>query len=371
MADLPDLTLPLPAPDLVARVNSTEDRVAALEADSGTSGPGGGAVSGYIDQGALVLTLPDPPGQVTPAAPVFDDQPGAASDTYTIPSTAHVSYHVNGTPASAGTYPGTGSITVTAVADSGYALIGYPPGGWSHTFSTAIVVSPYEQAVMDLDPLAYYPFSESTTPFLDRVGDTSQAHLDGATPGAIDLGAGGTSVDFSGASATSGFTSSPLASIGTSKCVEALVHVDTIGQRMTIFTVADQTRGGEDEMIVVRVAADGRLELLAYDAAGSLLSPSLIGTSVLSAGTTAHVAWTWTDSDTRHRVYLNGAEELVLWTDAGRNALAAPVLSVGWRPGAVSGFEANLDGKAAGVAAYAGTLTPAQLLDHAQKAGVI
>ena len=80
---------------------------------------------------------------MTPAAATFSDPYGAASDTYTVPSTLGVEYRVNGVAVAAGTYPGTGLVDITAVADEGYEISG--TSAWSHTFTDvqpATVVDP-------------------------------------------------------------------------------------------------------------------------------------------------------------------------------------------------------------------------------------
>ena len=91
--------------------------------------------------------------EVTPAAPTFTDQPGTVSDTYTIPSTAGVAYDVAGTPASAGTYPATGTVTVGATAQPGYVIVG--AASWTYTYSTArTVVSATPPGFTDTDGTA-------------------------------------------------------------------------------------------------------------------------------------------------------------------------------------------------------------------------
>ncbi len=72
---------------------------------------------------------------VTPAAVTFADGPGAASDTYTVPTTAGVEYLVGDQVVAAGSHPGTGSVTVTARALSGYVLADGATSSWSFTFS--------------------------------------------------------------------------------------------------------------------------------------------------------------------------------------------------------------------------------------------
>jgi hypothetical protein len=66
-----------------------------------------------------------PPTKVTPAAPTFTDACGTANDTVTIPATTGVTYKINGVVKAAGTYPATGTVTVTAVAkDKTFFVIG-------------------------------------------------------------------------------------------------------------------------------------------------------------------------------------------------------------------------------------------------------
>jgi hypothetical protein len=96
---------------------------------------------------------------VTPADVTFNDVCGTDSDTYTVPTTTGVIYSVN-----AGTHPGSGTVTVTATADSGYVLEGTT--SWTHTFTdedcpqpakvtichrTDSVVNPYQQETVDAD----------------------------------------------------------------------------------------------------------------------------------------------------------------------------------------------------------------------------
>jgi hypothetical protein len=75
---------------------------------------------------------------VAPAAVTFHDECGTASDTYTIPSKVGVDYMVSGVVKPASTYAGTGTVTVTAVAQSGYVLTGTTT--FTNTFSDAICV---------------------------------------------------------------------------------------------------------------------------------------------------------------------------------------------------------------------------------------
>ncbi len=70
---------------------------------------------------------------VTATPPVFTDKTGTADDTYTVPSKVGVEYSVGDVVKPAGTYPGTGTVTVTARAESGYVLEGTTT--WTYTFT--------------------------------------------------------------------------------------------------------------------------------------------------------------------------------------------------------------------------------------------
>lgn len=82
-----------------------------------------------------------PPTVVSPAAVTFTEKDGTAGDTYTIPATSGVDYLVDGQVASAGTFPGTGTVTVTAKARAGYALAPDAVSSWSTTFKGLLAAS--------------------------------------------------------------------------------------------------------------------------------------------------------------------------------------------------------------------------------------
>ncbi|WP_345044479.1 LamG domain-containing protein [Georgenia daeguensis] len=75
---------------------------------------------------------------VTPASVTFSDASGTASDRYVIPSKTGVEYLVGGAVKPAGTYAGTGTVTVTARATDGYVIAAGAKTEWTHTFSTAV-----------------------------------------------------------------------------------------------------------------------------------------------------------------------------------------------------------------------------------------
>ncbi|MBD8063853.1 InlB B-repeat-containing protein, partial [Oceanitalea stevensii] len=74
--------------------------------------------------------------EVTPAAVVFADGPGADNDTVMIPSVVGVEYLVNGEVTAAGTHPASGTVTVVARALDGYVLAEGATAEWVLTFTT-------------------------------------------------------------------------------------------------------------------------------------------------------------------------------------------------------------------------------------------
>lgn len=86
--------------------------------------------TGNVTYGTVVQ-LP----QVTPAAVTFTDSgSNNGAGTYTIPSTANVTYSVGGTVKPAGTHAGSGTVTVTAAAASGYVLAPSATSTWQYTY---------------------------------------------------------------------------------------------------------------------------------------------------------------------------------------------------------------------------------------------
>ncbi|MDR6638306.1 hypothetical protein J2Y68_001950 [Paenarthrobacter nitroguajacolicus] len=81
------------------------------------------------------------PFVVTPAAVVFTDKDGTKDDSYTVPATAGVEYLVGGKVVAAGTYPGSGTVTVTARAVTDYVLAAGATASWTGTFKATSAVS--------------------------------------------------------------------------------------------------------------------------------------------------------------------------------------------------------------------------------------
>ncbi|WP_307081682.1 S-layer homology domain-containing protein [Arthrobacter agilis] len=103
------------------------------------------ATTGYVLAPNAVTewttTFKTTPLQVTPTAVVFTDKDGTKDDTYTIPTTTGVEYQVAGKVVAAGTYPGTGTLTVTARATTGYVLAPNAVTEWTTTFKTTAAIS--------------------------------------------------------------------------------------------------------------------------------------------------------------------------------------------------------------------------------------
>jgi hypothetical protein len=76
---------------------------------------------------------PPPPTPVTATAPTSVDKCGTANDTFIIPSKDGVVYKVDGKVVVAGTYPGTGTVVVTASAEKGFVLKG--DSEWTFVFT--------------------------------------------------------------------------------------------------------------------------------------------------------------------------------------------------------------------------------------------
>ncbi|MET3176378.1 UNVERIFIED_ORG: subtilisin family serine protease [Arthrobacter sp. UYCu721] len=107
------------------------------------------------------------PYPVRPAAEAFTDKDGKAEDTYTVPATDGVEYLVGGQVVAAGTYPGTGTVTVTARAKADYVLASGAAAEWSHTFkATPYSVAPAAVVFTDNDGTASDTF---TVPAMDGV----------------------------------------------------------------------------------------------------------------------------------------------------------------------------------------------------------
>ncbi|NMR32491.1 FG-GAP repeat domain-containing protein, partial [Crystallibacter degradans] len=92
------------------------------------------------------------PYVVVPEPVVFTDEDGTGNDSYTVPETKGVDYLVGDEVVAAGTHPGSGSVTVTAKAQTDYVLEAGAAAEWTHTFEAkSYAVTPEPVAFVDVD----------------------------------------------------------------------------------------------------------------------------------------------------------------------------------------------------------------------------
>ncbi|MEO6114838.1 MAG: hypothetical protein ABIP33_00475, partial [Pseudolysinimonas sp.] len=101
-----------------------------------------------------VGTPPADPSKANQSCIVGDNGVGSFVSGYiVIPTTTGVDYYIDGNPVSAGNIPeAPGDYTVTATAQFGYVLTGYPAGGWPEHIGSALPcgnVTPVEPTVKD------------------------------------------------------------------------------------------------------------------------------------------------------------------------------------------------------------------------------
>ncbi|WP_306638432.1 hypothetical protein [Pseudarthrobacter siccitolerans] len=130
-------TYTIPATDGVDYQNNGSVVTAGTHPGTGTITVTAKARTDYVLTGTTewTTTFTATPYQATPAPVVFTDNDGTGQDTYTIPATDGVDYQINGSGVTAGTHPGTGTITVTAKAKTDYVLTGTTE--WTTTFTSA------------------------------------------------------------------------------------------------------------------------------------------------------------------------------------------------------------------------------------------
>ncbi|MBT2594666.1 S8 family serine peptidase [Arthrobacter sp. ISL-72] len=99
----------------------------------------GGCGAGLVDAAKAVGVKT--PTVVTPSPVVFTDKDGTAGDSYTVPVTEGVEYLAGSTVIKAGTYPGSGTVTVTARAKPDYILAAGAETQWSLTFKGSLIAA--------------------------------------------------------------------------------------------------------------------------------------------------------------------------------------------------------------------------------------
>lgn len=141
----------------------------------------------------LIIAVPDPgyllstqfvwvfaysnkacPTPVTPQAPIKTDDCGTSKDGYTIPTTTGVVYKVNGAITTAGFYPATGTVAITAEAAPDYTLNGQ--SAWDFSFdNTACEPEPCTPSVVSALTLSQLvPNSNNCVPGMGGGGTTPQ-----------------------------------------------------------------------------------------------------------------------------------------------------------------------------------------------------
>jgi len=117
---------------------------------------------------------------VTPAAVTFADVSGTQDDTFTVPATEGVEYLAGGDVVAAGTYPGTGTVTVTARATEGFVLVGGVDPQWSYTFDDTVsnVVIPTEQVSIGMYSLKPWVDEVGVEPVVDRLSSIGLENIE-------------------------------------------------------------------------------------------------------------------------------------------------------------------------------------------------
>ena len=263
---------------------------------SGTVTVTAAPAAGYAIDGATSWThdfsdVVTPDTEVTPAAPTFTDPPGVVSDTYTIPATAGVTYQVGGATAAAGTYPGSGTVTVTAVPQAGYAIVG--TSSWTHVFSTArTVVSATPPGFTDVDGAAGDKYTiPSKTGVTYQVGGATKTAGDHPGSGTVTVTAVAASDAYQlTGTASWSFTFDPLAYITPA----APTFTDPAGTASDVVVIPSQAGvgyyiGGVKQTAGSK-AASGTVTVAAQPEAGY----------AFTTGATA--SWSWTYTATRTAV---------------------------------------------------------------------
>ncbi len=102
---------------------------------------------------------------VAQASPTFSDVCGAANDTYTIPSTRGVDYMVAGVVKLPGTYPASGTVSVTAQPKAGYLLQGV--SSWSRSFTNRSSFTDVPSTIQFFDEICWLSTAGISTGYPD------------------------------------------------------------------------------------------------------------------------------------------------------------------------------------------------------------
>lgn len=240
---------------------------------------------------ALTLEGQEPVGPVDweATAPSFN----LATGEVTIPDDEGATYLMDAAPTAAGTYPVEvpSTVTVTAVAREGYALIGQTE--WVQAFEE--YVDPYTAAALALNPQHYFAFDDGAKPPRDQgsgAGAGFQANTVNVNGPAIGVGASSYQQTGSGQLILAGRPATAVPALSGASVIHA-----SAGPIVKVFELWDSSArievGNAWGSHQVRVKFPGMTATTQFPAPGSFHRR-------------LHVAWTWDGQI--GRVYIDGAE---------------------------------------------------------------
>lgn len=240
---------------------------------------------------ALTLEGQEPVGPIDweATAPSFNLSTGEV----TIPDDEGATYLMDAAPTAAGTYPVEvpSTVTVTAVAREGYALVGQTE--WVQAFTE--YVDPYTAAALALNPQHYFAFDDGVKPPRDQgsgAGAGFQANTVSVNGPAIGVGASSYQQTGSGQLILAGRPATAVPALSGASVIHA-----SAGPIVKVFELWDSSAGIEVGNAwgshQVRVKFPGMTATTQFPAPGSFHRRM-------------HVAWTWDGQI--GRVYIDGAE---------------------------------------------------------------
>ena len=280
---------------------------------------------------------PPTPTTVTPPAPTRDDD----ANTYTIPTLGGVSYYVAGVEQTPGVHPWPGgdtdgSLTITAVAQPGYALTGTT--SWTFTFKKkAVADGPYDAAALALNPEHYYRLDGPDAASEPNLGTASAPKLSNIGTFTVAPFAG-----FPGALTSGGAMLNPYPTVAPTAYTAASVF------RFADAEAAKTFKPGVLGMNGARLDGASVVAWRLTTHSGKIANATGAGATPLEVGRIYHCAVTW--DGTTVRGYLDGVEVASV-------ADAAPVPT----SGAFINNSMSVGGSRAGLVIDTKCATPAQV----------
>lgn len=210
----------------------------------------------------------------------------------------------------------------------------------------------YRAAVLADSPSWYYPLDELASPAVDAVSLGTKASTGSVTFGATGLGAGATSVDFSGGRIVIGTSPSSFSSF----TIEALISRDVNGAYLMIVEKETAAFDIRDYRFALN-PSNNKVEFTSSNAV------QVFSTTSPSVDVAYHVAVVVDSSAGNAKIYVNGALET---TGTG---ITTTNTSTSHSIGAQHDGGLPFNGKIAGVAFYTTALSAGRILAHAQAAG--